>query len=93
MRAQISMDLLYSAMGLCKAVPYPNHTAASVEDPEVHNCRAVVRFQLHTPQRSAHSIFSHGNQPTIPPLPKSVGETSKPPSSLSWLPYPLWHAD
>jgi len=44
------VDVWYSTLGLCEAVPYTNHTAATVQNSAIHNRRAVVRLQLHTTQ-------------------------------------------
>jgi hypothetical protein len=36
--------------GLCKAVPYTNYAAATVQNSAVHNQRAVVRLHSHATQ-------------------------------------------
>jgi hypothetical protein len=77
-----------STLGLCKAVPYANHTAATVQNSAIHNRRAAVRFQLHATQWFAHSVCRQGDQPIIPPLPTSAGEPSKRPRHCAGCPSP-----
>jgi hypothetical protein len=79
MRAETCVDLRDSTLGLCKAVPYSNYTAATVQNSAIHNRRAVVRFQLHPTQGLAHSVCCQGDQTIIPTLPTSAGESSKRP--------------
>ena len=44
MRAQACMDVRYSTLGLCEAVPYTNHPKTAVKNSAVHNQRAAVRL-------------------------------------------------
>jgi len=44
MHAQTCMDVWYTTLGLCEAVPYTNHLTAAVKNSAVHNQHAVVRL-------------------------------------------------
>jgi hypothetical protein len=77
MHGQTCVDVRYSTVGLCEAVPHTNHTAATVQNSAVHNQRAAVRLQPHATQWLAYPICRHGDQPIIPPLPPSAGESSQ----------------
>jgi hypothetical protein len=50
MCAEACVVVWHLTVGLYEAVPYTNHTAATVQNSAIHNRRAVVRLQLHTTQ-------------------------------------------
>ena len=72
MRAQSCVDVRYTTLGLCEAVPYANHPTAAVKNSAIHNQCAAVRLQLHITQRLAHSTRRYGDKQTILPLPQTA---------------------
>jgi len=60
MCTQTSVDVQYTTLGLCEAVPYANHPTAAVKNSAIHNQCAVVHLQLHI-IRLAHSTRRYGD--------------------------------
>jgi len=61
MCAQTCVDVRYTTLGLCEAVPYANHQTGAVQNPAIHKKRAMVRFQPHITQQIAHSTRRYGD--------------------------------
>jgi len=57
MRAQACVDVWYSTLGLCEAIPYTNHTAVTVQNSAIHNRRTVLPLSSFTLHNDLHIPF------------------------------------